>query len=230
MSSELIQHLKDFICTNKNYININMLIDNPQKNLLHVRFVNSREKRDKIRLNKTFQLFTVHENLKCDDDFSKYYRGYSSFKDEINDAKYRLKHFKDLGLKMMSKEISNSLEELVQNSINSQTCGFNKIKIIDVYGILEKQSKQFNEKINSNIRLYNYLELKGFLSQETCDVINRLENFPEIRGHSLFDHYKIVFFRKYDCNTTDYNLVKNKEVVSILLGEKDGDFYFICYA
>lgn len=228
ISSDVLKHLSNFICTNKNYVNINMLIDDPQKNLLHVRFVNSRAKRDKIRTSKLLQMFEL-ENIECDDDFSRYYRGNCFFEEQIKDAQNRFKHFNDLGLKIMSKEISGSIKELIEESKKSQTCGFNKIKLREVAAILAKQSSKIYD-INKTIRVHTHICLKDYISPETCDIINRLENFPEIKGHPLFDHYRIAFFRKYDCNITDYNLIKNKEVISVLLGEKDGDFYFICYA
>jgi hypothetical protein len=112
-------------------------------------------------------------------------------------------------------------------------------------------------------RIYTYHEMQPYASPEIQKVIDHLEEFPEIGGHSLFDHYRVLVaglnypevdkkvatgvkvspfkFRLpnetvFMCSQKekgqmrlDAELVQQKEVAAILLGEKDGDCYFISY-
>jgi len=105
-------------------------------------------------------------------------------------------------------------------------------------------------------RVYTYHELEPYASDKTRDVIDHLEKFPEAHGYPLFDHYRVLVpgvnypeqsqsvpYSIRLPNGTDFNcpmlqkvqmrldaeLLQQKEIVGILLGEKDGDCYFISY-
>ena len=98
---------------------------------------------------------------------------------------------------------------------------------------------------------YSLCELWGNTSSKVKKVVDHLENFPEIGGRSLFDHYRVIApsfeyrspYRIADIDgkslsfmsygevrkALDIIFLKNHLSASILLGEKDGEFYFICY-
>jgi hypothetical protein len=105
-------------------------------------------------------------------------------------------------------------------------------------------------------RIYTYTELEPYVSTEISKLIDYLEQFPEAQGHPLFDHYRVLVpgtdypqmsqnppfnFRLPDGNLfscaqwqktqmrLDAELLHQKEIVGILIGEKDGDCYFISY-
>jgi len=84
-------------------------------------------------------------------------------------------------------------------------------------------------------RAYTNQEFDDLLSPEVLDIINYLEEFPDAEGFTLFDHYRVLvagnnFFSSI-CKSIelDRQLVKSEEIPAILLGERDGDCYFICY-
>lgn len=70
------------------------------------------------------------------------------------------------------------------------------------------------------------------------DVVNYLEEFPPLNGKPAFDNYFVVVPSvKFEKTPIDYEKIQDfalamatiKENNSILLGEKDGKCYFICY-
>ena len=77
--------------------------------------------------------------------------------------------------------------------------------------------------------------------EKIVEVINRLESFPEAANKPIFDHYIVLVpaFAVVDLgrhgeiksqDTPDYwQLIKKGECVPLLIGEKDGKCYFICY-
>lgn len=104
-------------------------------------------------------------------------------------------------------------------------------------------------------RVYTYGELEPYASDEVKLAVNHLEVFPEALGYSLFDHYRVLVpsinyplgSQSASCRIRlpngdhfnsslqnvqmrlDVELLKQNEIVGILLGEKDGDCYFISY-
>ena len=103
--------------------------------------------------------------------------------------------------------------------------------------------------------IYTLHDFYDYLSTSIREVIYHLECFPETNGMALFDHYKVVFPSMFYFNTEettykfrmsngeifsskdiikaqatlDSELLKEKEIAGALLGERDGEYYFICY-
>lgn len=107
-----------------------------------------------------------------------------------------------------------------------------------------------------NPKAYTHQELYKFLPDSIKKLIDHLENFPEIGNRPLFDHYRIVvpspdntFFPRDSSflfkdqngnflNFQNYNeaqmaldimLIEQKVLLSALVGERDGEYYFISY-
>lgn len=106
-------------------------------------------------------------------------------------------------------------------------------------------------------RAYPYHDLKDFASSDVLDIVDCLESFPEIGGNALFDHYRVVvpsfhdypligndlMFKfklpnggvyssdfKFDAQRRlDVELIKQNELPAAVLGERDGEFYFVSY-
>ena len=127
------------------------------------------------------------------------------------------------------------------------------------YRFFDDSNKLFDDshvpQLLLDLRVYSYQELSEVASVETKNVIEHLEQFPEADGHPLFDFYRVLVpgvnylshqkspyhFRMFDgtiCRETkapnaqmklDMELIKSKEIAAILLGERDGDCYFISY-
>ena len=99
------------------------------------------------------------------------------------------------------------------------------------------------------------MEDKPYLPPRMKELVEFLESFPEASGHPLFDHYRVlvpgldypninqakpayrkasgeaVEFMNAEAAQYDFDryLVENGHVPAILLGERDGDHYFISY-
>jgi hypothetical protein len=269
VSNLILEKLKSLMTNHKMFPVISKVIDDPEDNLLHVRFVPLRTAREIIRSRKKTQLYNINLISKKDfdlepDDFSQYTRKSNLYQKDIDEAQNRLDHFMNLGLKMMADEIKSSIRLMQKNFTESQCHGFNKISLMSAIIILAKQSnfKCKNSKIyvetdqfkyrffaekgalidDSKVpmlelspRIYPYYELSDHASKSTLDVIDYLENFPEINGHPLFDHYRVLvagtnyFSSNIKVIDLDIELIKRKEIAAVLLGERDGDFYFISY-
>lgn len=106
-------------------------------------------------------------------------------------------------------------------------------------------------------RIYAYHELEPHASLEVLKLIDHLEGFPDAEGFSIFDHYRVLvpglnypntFGTSYECSIRladgslfrstslqkiqmrlDIELLQEKQIVAALLGERDGEFYFISY-
>lgn len=112
------------------------------------------------------------------------------------------------------------------------------------------------DTIDFQPRVYTHIELEDCVSKEITDVISFLESFPQAGGKPLFDHYRIVVpgvdyphksqaapFRFIDPDGSrvkygnvnvakkmlDITLLNNKCIIGALLGERDGEHFFICY-
>jgi len=272
ISKFVLDILKNAITKHKRFSEISKSIDDPQENLLHVRFVQSRSDRDRIRSRKKMQSINTDLFLKIwemePNDFSNYVRWASVYEKDISEAEVRFKHFDDLGLLMMSTEIKKSIILIKQESIESQYYGFNKILLSSASAILAKQSgyehgliggakkihvetdwfkyRFFADKLSliddSKVpaleltpRAYTNQEFNDLLSPEILNLIDYLEEFPDAGGFPLFDHYRILvagnnYFKSiFESIELDRQLIKRKEIPAILLGERDGDCYFICY-
>lgn len=148
ISGAVLANLERFVKKHDFYDLLVQAIEDPWKNLLHVRFVPTREQRDVIRLNKRVQ--DVNTDLiyrrglefweSQPSDFKSYMRGSCMYQSDINEASARHKHFSDLGLSLMASEIQNSIIKLQRDAESSRYFGFNKITLTSASVISAKQS------------------------------------------------------------------------------------------
>jgi|694.fasta_scaffold13682_3 hypothetical protein len=101
---------------------------------------------------------------------------------------------------------------------------------------------------------YPYHEINEHASEEIKNLIQHLDSFPQIGNRPLFDHFRVVF-TGIDCSYCPeiLSLIKNQEnfsqpknfyeaekflfhfltqkgyMIGVLLGERDGEHYFISY-
>lgn len=99
-------------------------------------------------------------------------------------------------------------------------------------------------------RVYRYDDFEPMASKEMKKIVYHIENFPEALGYPIFDHlrvlvagvdYKKDVFRLPDGGEfgdtnnekvvakLNFELIKQRDVAAILLGEKDGECYFVSY-
>ena len=99
-------------------------------------------------------------------------------------------------------------------------------------------------------KVYPFHELRDIASKEVLKTINLLENFPEANDKPIFDHFGVIvpsimyknkifkneagilqtFANVEECNKElDKVLIKGNHFYPIIVGEKDGKCFFICY-
>ena len=99
-------------------------------------------------------------------------------------------------------------------------------------------------------RVYPFHELQEIAPKSVLDLINYLENFPDVSGKPIFDHFGVIVpgisynyhhfvntegtLETYNCNedcckAMDKNFIKNKYFYPIIVGEKDGKCFFVSY-
>lgn len=217
---------------------INRAVDAPSRNLLHVRLVSDPVLRAQIRSQKRFQHIGLTSFYKKAQDawpqhpasFASFFRFSNRFNEDISEAKLRFQHFNSLGLTAMAKGIDNSILEMESKSKALQYFGFNQISLtfasvvlakllgytysVDRKSIICDESQVEYEPI-----VYVYQGMKEYNSDAMKKVVEFLERFPEIGRKPLFDHYWVL---------TSTHLIK-EQLIGILLGERDGQFYFICF-
>lgn len=282
-SDLIIDSLQNSIEKHQDYHDLIVKVNRPDINLLNIRFLPTRSERDRLRGLKREQFINVslwlHEFDCLCSDFIPYKRWSNPFQRDLIEAKKRLDHFSNLGLRMMADEINRSISRLNLFSEKSQYYGFNKILLNNASKILGKlcncscflnaktDGKVFmfdTQKLNYKFldeggiwryacRLHTYEEVKQYASVETHELVNHLENFPELGGNPLFDNYRVLvpvldcfesraakfllpdgsrFHSEsiYEAQTRlSMELIKQKETVGLLLGEKDEGMYFIGY-
>ncbi len=113
-----------------------------------------------------------------------------------------------------------------------------------------------SKKLEYYPRIYNLQELIDLASDEIKSMIDFLDAFPELGGKALFDSYRVLvpginypnhnqdapyrfkspdgIIQVFDSIssgqlTLDHTIVKQKSAIAIVLGELDGDFYFLGY-
>lgn len=99
-------------------------------------------------------------------------------------------------------------------------------------------------------KVYPFHELSSIAPQQVVQTIKLLESFPEANEKPIFDHFGVIvpsisyknkMFKNESGLLHDYGtqeecskeldkvLIKNKYIYPIIIGEKDGKCFFICY-
>lgn len=163
----------------------------------------------------------------------------------------------------MAKKIETNSKQIVYDNY----FGFKKIRLDMVASIFLKQVEFKQENLyyfvnqdidlsNLSIRAYALHEVIEYASKQTEDLVNYLDNFPDINYYSLFDHFRVVIcspkikenltnsnYEFYDKNNNvicfnnlddaqkyfDFYLIKEKITIGVLVGDRDGDHFFISY-
>lgn len=129
--------------------------------------------------------------------------------------------------------------------------GYVKVPVGDLWGVRAPQEAlpdyKFWSENNSAYcpRLYAYSAWQQSMPHRVADIIDYLEEHPAFGGKPAFDHYQVLVpgVERRDVETTctcsvdyravqinlDKELVQHKNLIPILLGERDGVHYFICY-
>lgn len=121
---------------------------------------------------------------------------------------------------------------------------------------VNKNGVPTDKEVSFEPKAYTLFELNEIISVDVVKIINHLDNFPELNSKMLFDHFRIVvpsigFLNKFQMNPyrgrdingnfvvsenidackkmLDIWLLKNKNIVGALVGERDGVYYFISY-
>lgn len=257
VSLEIRENLKLLILNHDFYATLSKYIDSPFSNLLHVRFVSDDHNRKLIRSEKNVQRIILESDYRnlCPEDFKSYVRHEDLYDKDLQEAIKKKEHLCKFNLIEMSKEVEKYIEEIKIKIEKEQYFGFNKISLIDAATILanmfelpydiqhnrfaashkykidlDVDSTEFLEYIPS---IYPFEKLRESSSSDVIEVVNHLDNFPEIGGKPLFDHYRVLLpsfdYKLPSPLSTDILLIKNKKFIGILLGERDGEHYFISY-
>lgn len=121
---------------------------------------------------------------------------------------------------------------------------------------VNKKPMPTDKEVSYQPKAYTIFELNEIISVDIAKIIDYLDNFPDLNGKILFDHFRVVvpsigFLNKFqmepyrgrdingnyvvfeDVNACkkmlDIWLLKNKNIVGALVGERDGSYYFISY-
>lgn len=172
-------------------------------------------------------------------------------KEEIEQAQKLSAHYKKLGLVDMCGDIDKSVEA-VMSFKEEEFCGFRCIKIAHSAVILAKMH-EYGFGSDARITVSNadlgpapssygspypytpmvvpFTQLEDIASVEVKSVINHLENMPEVGGRPMFDHYLAIIPEINESRTISEikNNIQRERIVPIILGERSGKCYFICY-
>jgi hypothetical protein len=188
----------------------------------------------------------------CPDDFSLYVRNNTAYSEEIEKATKKAERYVGLGCHSMAQKIMESIENF-RKIMEEIHYGFHRITLTNAAVILAKlHSYEFsgllepgqlfdldnnrifvsrNDKSNIYVaKAYPLNELQDYLPFRVKDIVERLEMFDEANGKPIFDHYVVVVPSDESSSSfVDATLIREQAIVPVLLGEKDGKCFFICY-
>ena len=168
-----------------------------------VRFIKDNNKKLEIRLcNKAFDvnldnIDQLWEN--SEDNFEIYEKNSIKRKIRISDLLEKSKHYLDIGCDLISENIKKRIDKLSDDSY----CGFNRIFLKDASIITAKIYKL-------NLKEDSYVFRMLPISKLPNELFELEENF------SFFDYYYAMSF---------FN--SNKSTNSIIVGQRNGLFYFL---
>lgn len=254
---------------------VDVEVDAPSVNMLRVRFVSDRTKRDEIRKCKRPMVVSLNMLYKTGQDmwdstpdsFDSYSHGCNSYENDMQKAKDISEHLNSLNLSSMLQEVKESVSNMEHQIAKEQYLGFNLLPMSVASIILGKlhgyhfstdplgYGSGYGERYNVYVRedhfegfdlgignsnnqakleywpiAYTLEDVKNIANKRMKELIDLLEEFPAIGGKSLFDHYRVLLpGLKHDNKNLDTELFEAKHIVGVLLGERDGENYFISY-
>ena len=146
----------------------------------------------------------------------------------------------------------NRISVIYAAIILAKMCGFNvDEKDMESSLFLDKEKKIFLSS-----KIYNFSEISNQCSDKIIGLVKHLECFPQLNYKPLFDHYRVVlpcldfprsdeklpvslqdktgrFLEFFDLDEAqkqyNMNLVRDENLLGVLLGERDGEHFFISY-
>lgn len=193
--------------------------------------------------------------LQQPDDLFCFSRYENCHEKDIEIAQRRKKHFEHYGMPSMASVIQETIDELNNKRLQNFS-GFQKVSASDVSVVLAKMMdasfKEHEERnyiclpknkqagwfpeMQSRYKpfLYPWHMMEHLASKEIISLIRKLDHFDDVSQKVAFDHYWVLLpdFRQSNDSDLDKipdSFVRSGKGVGALLGDKDGDLYFICY-
>ena len=181
----LMEHSTSYI--EKKYNSI-IKIDSPEKNRCNVRFVNDRDKIEKIRCQKKMQFIDLHGVYKKgmsyytshSQDFYKHLRFDESLFSELKDMEIKADRYEQIGCLVLAQEIRKNLKNL-KDHVDNTYFGFNRITMSSSAIILarnigfEMKDENINYQFSSDnfkISISNdYLHGVKFIGDSNLDTL-----------------------------------------------------------
>ena len=244
----LKNNLQDVLVDIDKFFNKNISCDLENIDKKFVRLIKDKEKRECLRNDKKIceiSLIKFYEKAKITwdnlpDDFKVFSRFSEEYSKMILDAEIKAKRYKELGCDELYNDIISSTEN-VKRLMNDTYQGFHRISLKNAAIILSKingfklKNNEYADKfirkyvicINKNIynpKIYPIRYFSDSITDHIKNLICDLEKIP------LFDYYMVMVPSTDNSDENkDIIAVKNKNIIPILLGEKDGKCYFISY-
>jgi hypothetical protein len=211
-----------------------------------IRLIKNKEKRESLRNNKKIcdiSLIKFYEKARVvwdnlPEDFSLFTKYSTKFDQILIDAEVKAKRYKELGCDELYKNIIDSVEN-TKKIMTDIYQGYHRVSLINAAIILAKINRfelsrqEFFEKqnyiisLNKSIykpKIYPIRYLNQIMPDQIRDLMFELEKNP------FFDYYMVLVPSTHGSNQEkDINDIKNKNTIPVLVGEKDGNCYFISY-
>jgi hypothetical protein len=186
-------------------------IDSPFFNLKHIRLLENRYDRNKLREKKRIVTIRVKEKQYVPPNFAKFARFCDPYDEEIATAQERADHYLNMNCQFlyskMMKDIQNfRIKRAKHYGFNQITMSAATLALANLLG-----SEPFHPKAYP-------IHLAG-ITPEMQDIIEETESFPEAKNKAIFDNFWLI--------APDMSIARADS--SVLLGEKDSKCYFIYY-
>ena len=187
--------------------------------------------------------------------FDIYIPNSNAYVAECDKARDKAERYKKLGCDSLYQEMVKGITEYEKQFVDNHY-GFHRITMTSAALILAKMHNYVCSEISGladytihKRRLEGYdiycpvvlpLHEAKIQPKKMLEVVKRLENFPEAGRKPIFDHYIVlvpamaqVAILRGELKpkpTPDYwQMIEKLEFIPLLMGEKDGKCYFICF-
>lgn len=283
ISCFLLDNIVKFFSDCNYYAHIEKIIDSPKLNQLHARLLKNKEDILSVRSTKKSQSITIENPCnwtELPDNLFNYTRYKNIYEKNIEQAIKTRQNFLEHGLNFMAeaveKDISKTKNEINKNfyfgfnkisikfaaSVAAKACGFSFEKPTDTSPTISTDRIKHLapiceiDRINLEAKIYTTQEISDRIPRPIAELIDYLDNFPELQNKPLFDYYRVIipcvdissmfngrcfeykdykgnnfeiFDREYYQKIFNLDLIEQKIIVGILLGERDGENFFISY-
>ena len=176
------------------------------------------------------------------DDLVQYTRFFDLHAEEIKEIERRREYFESHGLTSMAQVIGEGVEQIRRHQKDNAVCDFKRTSMRNVAVTIAKMMvEEFDKKEITWSRSKLHLDGKKYdplacpwhvfepqASNEIRSVINHLDSAPEYGGKPLFDHFWVIV-PSFEGQGEAFTMLREGKSVGALLGDRDGEVYFICY-